>query len=157
MCYRRAFRRGGRLSFFAELQRRRVFRVFVGYGVVAFGVLQAIEPIMHALHLPDVVLTYVEVGLGLGFPVAVVLAWAFDLNPKPAERFRFATSGTHSTSVSRHVVIIGAAARPNALAGLPRRVRGRVSAGPPGWTGPVDVTGLRGARRVVRSHARRPD
>ena len=42
----------------AELQRRRVFRVLVGYGVVSFAVLQVVEPIMHALHLPDAVLTY---------------------------------------------------------------------------------------------------
>ena len=32
--------------------------MLVGYGVVSFGVLQVVEPIMHALHLPDAVLTY---------------------------------------------------------------------------------------------------
>jgi len=35
---------------------------------------------MHALHLPDVTLTYAVVALALGFPLAVVLAWAFDIN-----------------------------------------------------------------------------
>ena len=70
----------------AELQRRRVFRVLVGYGVVSFAVLQIIEPIMHALHLPDSALTYCVLALGLGFPVALVLAWAFDINQGKIER-----------------------------------------------------------------------
>ena len=70
----------------AELKRRRVFRVIVGYGVVSFGLLQVVEPIMHALHLPDSVLTYCVVGLAFGFPVAVVLAWAFDVNAGAIER-----------------------------------------------------------------------
>jgi TolB-like protein len=70
----------------AELQRRRVFRVLIGYGIVAFAVLQIIEPLMHALHLPDSTLTYVVVALALGFPLAVVLAWAFDLNEGRLER-----------------------------------------------------------------------
>jgi len=57
-----------------------------GYGVVAFGVLQVVEPIQHALHLSDSVLTYSVVALALGFPVAVVLAWAFDVNAGAIER-----------------------------------------------------------------------
>ena len=70
----------------AELKRRRVFRVLVGYGIVTFAVLQVIEPIMHALHLPDAVLTYTVVALALGFPLAIVLAWAFDINEGRIER-----------------------------------------------------------------------
>jgi len=69
-----------------ELTRRRVFRVLIGYGVVSFGLLQIVEPIMHALHLPDSVLTYTVLALALGFPVAVVLAWAFDINDGRIER-----------------------------------------------------------------------
>ena len=73
-------------SLIAELKRRRVFRVLVGYGIVSFAVLQVVEPIMHALHLPDVTLTYAVVALALGFPLAVVLAWAFDINAGRIER-----------------------------------------------------------------------
>ena len=73
-------------SLIAELKRRRVFRVMAGYGVVAFGVLQVVEPIQHALHLSDSVLTYSVVALALGFPVAMVLAWAFDVNEGSIER-----------------------------------------------------------------------
>ena len=70
----------------AELKRRRVFRVLVGYGLVAFAVLQVIEPIQHALGMSDAVLKLVVVLLAIGFPVAVVLAWAFDVGGGGIER-----------------------------------------------------------------------
>ncbi|HKD39048.1 MAG TPA: hypothetical protein VKB87_02065 [Myxococcaceae bacterium] len=70
----------------AELKRRRVFRVVVGYGLVAFALLQVIEPIQHGLHLPDAMLTYVVVALGAGFPVVVTLGWAYEVTAKGIER-----------------------------------------------------------------------
>jgi TolB-like protein/tetratricopeptide (TPR) repeat protein len=69
-----------------ELKRRRVFRVLVGYGVVSFAVLQIVEPIQHALGLSDAALKLVVVLLGLGFPVSMALAWAFDTNAACIER-----------------------------------------------------------------------
>ncbi len=79
-------------SLVGELKRRRVFRVLVGYGIVSFALLQVIEPIMHALRLPDVTLTYAVVALALGFPVAIVLAWAFDIREGKIERTKPAAS-----------------------------------------------------------------
>ena len=73
-------------SLVAELKRRRVFRVLVGYGVVAFAVLQIIEPIMHGLHWSESVLTSVVVALAVGFPIVVGLAWIFDVNAGRIER-----------------------------------------------------------------------
>ena len=82
--------KGGHLAgfsdFVAELKRRRVFRAVVGYGLVAFALLQVIEPVMHGLHWPDAVLTWVVAGLALGFPVVVALAWVFDINAGRIER-----------------------------------------------------------------------
>ena len=72
---------GGIPSLVAELRRRRVFRVLLGYGITSFAVLQVAEPVMHGLRLPEWVLTATVVALGLGFPVALGLAWAFDLTP----------------------------------------------------------------------------
>jgi hypothetical protein len=40
-------------SLFAEFKRRRVFRALVGYGIVAFAVLQIIEPVIHGFHWSD--------------------------------------------------------------------------------------------------------
>ncbi len=70
----------------AELKRRRVFRALVGYGIVAFAVLQIIEPVMHGLHWPDGVLSYVVVALAVGFPIVVALAWIFDVRGGHIER-----------------------------------------------------------------------
>jgi adenylate cyclase len=66
-------------SWFEEMKRRRVFRALIGYGIVSFAVLQIIEPVMHGLNLPEWVLTATVVGLGLGFPFTLVLAWIFDV------------------------------------------------------------------------------
>ena len=71
---------------FAELKRRRVFRVMVGYGIFVLAVLQVVEPLMHGLHLPEWVLTAVIAALGVGFPVALVLAWLFDLTAQGVTR-----------------------------------------------------------------------
>jgi len=72
--------------FIAELKRRRVFRAMVGWGIASFAVLQVIEPVLHAYHLPDWALTVVVTLLATGFPVTVVLAWVFDLTAKGIAR-----------------------------------------------------------------------
>jgi formylglycine-generating enzyme required for sulfatase activity/dienelactone hydrolase len=64
------------------LKRRRVFRVLVGWGIVAFAVLQVIEPVLHAYHLPEWTLTAVVTLLAAGFPVAAILAWVFDFTAR---------------------------------------------------------------------------
>jgi len=74
------------LPLLAELNRRRVFRALVVYGVVAFAILQVIEPVMHGLHWPDAVLSYIVVALAFGFPVVVGLAWSFDVVGSGIER-----------------------------------------------------------------------
>jgi serine/threonine-protein kinase len=84
----------------AELKRRRVFRVMVGYGIFAFAVLQVIEPIMHGMSLPDWVLKAVLVALAVGFPVALILAWLFDLTAQGVIRTP-TTSGVRGTYFSK--------------------------------------------------------
>src|SRR5437016_5765515 len=81
--------RGGgvvQLPLLAELNRRRVFRALVGYGIAAFAVLQIIEPVMHGLHWPEAVLSYAVVTLALGFPFVVTLAWIFDVKAGGIQR-----------------------------------------------------------------------
>src|SRR3989475_5256864 len=70
----------------AELKRRRVFRALIGYGIAAFAMLQIIEPVMHGLHWPEAVLSYVVVALAISFPIVVTLAWIFDVNEGRIER-----------------------------------------------------------------------
>src|SRR6266446_4295582 len=74
------------LPLIAELKRRRVFRAVAGYAIVAFALLQIIEPVMHGLRLPDWTLSFVVVALAVAFPVVVVLAWVFDVSSGGIER-----------------------------------------------------------------------
>jgi adenylate cyclase len=66
-------------SFLAELKRRRVYRVAIVYAAVAFVIWQAAEIAFPALRLPDWTLTLVVLLTIAGFPIALVLAWAFDI------------------------------------------------------------------------------
>jgi TolB-like protein/Tfp pilus assembly protein PilF len=91
----------------SELKRRRVFRVLVGYGIVSFAVLQVVEPIMHALHMSDATLTYTVVALALGFPVAVMLAWAFDINAGKIERTAPLAAGPRDVRLGLVLLAIG--------------------------------------------------
>lgn len=68
-------------AFFAELKRRRVFRVVAVYGAVAFVVLQVADLAFPLLGMPQWTVTLVLMLTLLGFPVAVVLAWAFETTP----------------------------------------------------------------------------
>ena len=71
---------------FAELKRRRVFRVMAVYGAVGFGVLQVAEIAFPRLGLPDWTITLVLVLTILGFPIAIVLAWALEQTPEGLKR-----------------------------------------------------------------------
>jgi dienelactone hydrolase len=73
-------------EWYQELRRRRVIRTLIGWGLASFAVLQVIEPVIHAYHLPDWTLTVVVSLLGVGFPVAAVLAWVFDLTSRGITR-----------------------------------------------------------------------
>ncbi len=69
-------------QFFAELRRRNVYKVAAVYGAVAFVVVQAARLLVPAMVLPEwLYRTVVAVAL-LGFPFALVFAWAFELTPQ---------------------------------------------------------------------------
>jgi TolB-like protein len=78
---------------FAELKRRRVFKVAAVYGGVAFVVLQVADILVPALALPDSVTRTIALLLILGFPVALVMAWAFELTPEGMKRTEDPTEG----------------------------------------------------------------
>ena len=73
-------------SFFAELKRRNVYKVAVAYAVVGWLVMQVAATIVPALHLPDSFTTAVVVVTLLGFPIALVIAWAFEMTPEGMKR-----------------------------------------------------------------------
>ena len=94
--------------FWKDLQDRQVIRVSVAYLVAAWLLLQVGELIFQALQLPDWTLTLVFALLSLGFPIAVVLAWAFQITPDGVVLdLRGPGSGKHKLRHNLDIVIIG--------------------------------------------------
>ena len=73
-------------NFFAELKRRNVYKVAVAYAVVGWLIMQVAATVVPALHLPDGITTAVVVVTLLGFPIALVIAWAFEMTPEGMKR-----------------------------------------------------------------------
>lgn len=69
-------------SFFAELKRRNVYKVAVAYVVVGWLVIQVSSTVLPTFHAPEWVAQTLVVLVVLGFPVALVIAWAFELTPQ---------------------------------------------------------------------------
>ena len=74
------------MGFFKELRRRKVTRVAAVYVVTAWVLLQVVDVVSDPLHLPDWFATTIAVTLIIGFPLAVLLAWAFELTPDGVRR-----------------------------------------------------------------------
>lgn len=73
-------------NFFAELTRRHVYRVAVGYAVVAWLAIQVSATVVPTLLLPTVITSAVVFAALVGFPIALVLAWAFEMTPEGIRR-----------------------------------------------------------------------
>src|SRR4051795_1165519 len=73
-------------SFFAELKRRNVYKVAVAYAVVGWLLVQIATQVFPFFEIPNWAVRWVVVVLVLGFPVALVLAWAFEFTPEGIKR-----------------------------------------------------------------------
>jgi TolB-like protein/Flp pilus assembly protein TadD len=73
-------------NFFAELKRRNVYKVAVVYGIVGWLVMQIAATVVPALHLSDAITSAVVLLVILGFPIALILGWAFELTPEGIKR-----------------------------------------------------------------------
>jgi TolB-like protein/Tfp pilus assembly protein PilF len=73
-------------NFFAELKRRKVYRVAIAYAVVAWLLIQVATQVFPFFEIPNWAVRLVIILLVLGFPVALVLSWAFDITPHGIER-----------------------------------------------------------------------
>jgi TolB-like protein/Flp pilus assembly protein TadD len=69
-------------GFFEELQRRKVYRVAAAYIIVAGFIIQIGSAVFPAWELPNWTLRLVVVFLLVGFPIALILAWAYDVTPQ---------------------------------------------------------------------------
>src|SRR3954451_12681585 len=73
-------------SFLSQLKHRRVYRVAIGYAIVAWLMVQIAATVLPAFHASEFILPVLIVLLGVGFPVALVLAWAFDVTSTGIEK-----------------------------------------------------------------------
>src|SRR5436189_3940343 len=73
-------------NFFAELKRRNVYKVAIAYAVVAWLLMQVASQIFPFFEIPNWTVRLVVLLLVIGFPVAVILAWAFELTPEGIKR-----------------------------------------------------------------------
>jgi len=73
-------------SFFSELKRRNVYKVAVAYAVVGWLVIQISSTVLPTFHAPEWVVQTLVVLVALGFPIALVLAWAFELTAEGIKR-----------------------------------------------------------------------
>ena len=73
-------------SFFSELKRRNVYKVAVAYGVVAWLLMQIASQIFPFFEIPNWVVRLVVLLLVIGFPVALIIAWAFEVTPEGIKR-----------------------------------------------------------------------
>lgn len=98
------------MSFFEELKRRNVFRVGIAYLVVAWLMLQVTDTVAPMLELPDVFARGVLLFLAIGFPFALIFAWAFEMTPEGVKKEKDvdrAVSITQSTGRRLDFIIIG--------------------------------------------------
>ena len=73
-------------NFFAELKRRNVYKVAIAYAIVAWLLMQIASQIFPFFEIPNWAVRLVVLLLIIGFPIALVLAWAFELTPEGIKR-----------------------------------------------------------------------
>src|SRR5437764_3213011 len=100
-------------SFFAELKRRNVYKVAVAYAIVGWLLVQVATQVFPFLEIPNWVVRLVIVLIAIGFPIALVIAWAFEATPEGIKRTEDVDLDVQTRAPKKHawiyVVVIGAA------------------------------------------------
>src|SRR6266496_3485433 len=99
-------------SFFAELKRRNVYKVAIAYAVVAWLLLQAASILFPTFEAPPWTMKVFVAVVALGFPIALIIAWAFELTPEGLKRTEVADELPKKSARSRawiYVVVIAGA------------------------------------------------
>ena len=97
---------------FTELKRRNVYKVAIAYAVVAWLLMQIVTQVFPFLEIPNWAIRLVIMLIVIGFPIALIIAWAFELTPEGLKRTEFADELPRKSVSSRawiYVVIIAGA------------------------------------------------
>jgi serine/threonine-protein kinase len=97
-------------SFFAELKRRNVYKVAVAYAVVGWLLVQVVTQVFPFLEIPNWVVRLVIALVAIGFPIALIIAWAFETTPEGIKRTEVAdAAGQRSRGAAWiYIVLVGA-------------------------------------------------
>src|SRR5207248_3086775 len=99
-------------NFFAELKRRNVYKVAVGYAVVGWLLIQVATQVFPFFEIPNWGIRLVVLIIAVGFPIALVIAWAFELTSEGLKRTEDVDLAVQRRAKSHawiYVVVIGAA------------------------------------------------
>jgi TolB-like protein/Flp pilus assembly protein TadD len=96
-------------GFFEELKRRKVYRVAIAYIVASWALAQGIAQVLPVFDIPNSRIRVVILLLLIGFPIALVLAWIFDITPSGIERTSKAQPASLPARRRRSVVWLGIA------------------------------------------------
>jgi TolB-like protein/Flp pilus assembly protein TadD len=102
----------GSRNFFTELKRRNVYKVAVAYAVVAWLLIQIATQVFPFFEVPNWAVRLVVLLIIIGFPIALVIAWAFELTPEGLKRTEVADAAPAPRSRSHawiYVVLIAGA------------------------------------------------
>jgi TolB-like protein len=97
-------------SFFSELKRRNVYKVAVAYAVVGWLLVQVATQVFPFFEIPNWAVRLVVLAIVIGFPIALVVAWAFESTPEGIKRTAVADAASERSRGKAwiYVVIIGA-------------------------------------------------
>src|SRR6202171_6364378 len=99
-------------NFFSELKRRNVYKVAVAYAVVGWLLVQVATQVFPFFEIPNWAVRLIVLAIVIGFPIALVIAWAFELTPeglKRAEDVDLTTEKRRKSHAWIYVVAVGAA------------------------------------------------
>ena len=98
-------------NFFAELKRRNVYKVAVAYAIVGWLLIQIATQVFPFFEIPNWAVRLVVLAIMIGFPIALVIAWAFELTPEGLKRTEDVDRATEKRGKSHawiYVVAVGA-------------------------------------------------
>src|SRR3989449_1857009 len=98
-------------SFFAELKRRNVYRVAVAYAIVGWLLVQVTTQVFPIFEIPNWALRLIVLAIIIGFPIALVIGWAFELTPEGIKRTEVADAARQRSRGGAwiYIVLIGVA------------------------------------------------
>src|SRR5436305_8766874 len=100
------------MNFFAEVRRRNVYKVAVAYAVVGWLLVQVATQVFPFFEIPNWGVRLIVLGIVIGFPIALIVAWAFELTPEGLKRTQEADLARSTRAKSHawiYLVAIGAA------------------------------------------------